>query len=142
MPTYCGVSVDTRTAPGDDDPGRWDTLRRSERPRALKRKHVRTGGGVVAPLSVVWASITVSQRHPGIHRHPTVCRHGSTPQMAHDESLIRTRETVPFVANPPFRQHRHLSAHFSLDPYHTRLALASYRKSPTRPREFQAYLGP
>ena len=35
MPTYCGVSVDTRVALGDDDVGRWDTLRRGERPRAL-----------------------------------------------------------------------------------------------------------
>ena len=37
---------------------------------------------MVSPLSVVWASITVSQRHPGIHRRPIVCRHGSTPQMS------------------------------------------------------------
>ena len=33
MPAYCGVSVDTQMAPGDDDIGRWDALRRGERPR-------------------------------------------------------------------------------------------------------------
>ena len=30
-------------------------------------------------------------------------------------------------------RHRHLSAHFSLGPHHTRLTLAPYRKSPTGP---------
>ena len=34
MTSCCGVSVDTRVALGDDDVGRWDTLRRGERPRA------------------------------------------------------------------------------------------------------------
>ena len=81
MPTYCGVSVDTRKAAGDDGVGRWDTLRRGKRPRASCTRSDRWR--VVAPLSVGWASITVSQRHPSTHRHPTVCRHGSTPQMAH-----------------------------------------------------------
>ena len=87
MPTYYGVSVDTRTAPGDENLGRWETLRCGERPRAFIIDdlfvHVRTSGGVVAPLSVVWARITAPQRHPGIHRHRTVCRHASIPQMAH-----------------------------------------------------------
>ena len=32
VPTYYGVSVGTRVALGDDDIGRWDTLRRGERP--------------------------------------------------------------------------------------------------------------
>ena len=46
---------------------RWDTLRRGEGPRASYTfgPSIRTSGGVVAPLSVVWANITVSQRHPG-----------------------------------------------------------------------------
>ena len=34
-------------------------------------------------------SITVSQRHSGIHRHPIVLRHGSTPQMAHGSQSPR-----------------------------------------------------
>ena len=34
MPAYCGVSVDTQMALGDDDDGVWDTLRCGERPRA------------------------------------------------------------------------------------------------------------
>ena len=33
-------------------------------------------------MSVPSAIVVVSRRHPGIHRHPAVCRHGSTPQMA------------------------------------------------------------
>ena len=80
MPTYCGVSVDTRTAPGDDDIGRRDTLRRGERSRI---SYTFGPVGAWSPLSVVWATITVFQRHPGIHRRPAVCRHGSAPQMAH-----------------------------------------------------------
>ena len=83
VPTYCGASVDTQVALGDDEVGRWDTLRRGERHREPQtRSFIQTAGGVVAPLSVVWASITVSERHSDIHRHPIVCRHGSPPQMA------------------------------------------------------------
>ena len=40
-----------------------------------------SGGGVGVPLSVVWSNITVSRRHPDIHRHPTgLCMYGQAAQ--------------------------------------------------------------
>ena len=81
--------------------------------------------------------------HRQHHRLPapssSVCRHGCTPQMAHGS--LDQRASPTFAANQPLRQHRQSSgsAHFSLDAYHTRLVLASDRKSPTRPRAFHTY---
>ena len=71
----CGVSVDTQMALGDDDVGRYDTLRRGERPRAsytFRTRLDRWRRGRASQRGVGWASITVSQRHSGIHRHPHI----------------------------------------------------------------------
>ena len=68
---------------------RWETTTSADGTHT----DVQTGGGVVAPPSVVWASITISStiswHHPGIHRHHTVCRHGSTPRVAHGSLNLR-----------------------------------------------------
>ena len=129
MSTYCGVSVDNRTAPGDDDIGRWDHLRRGERPRA---SHTRSDR-VVAPLSVVWASITVSQRYPGIHRHPTVRSYDSTPQMAHGS--LSLCEPVSFAANLPleYRPLAWASAHT------TRFGSRLLRLTENHPRDLEHF---
>ena len=84
--TYCGVSVDTRMAPGDADAGPHHSERRDPPPRS---ERVHETLGLLPRLrrqSVLSADIVVSRHHPGIHRHPIVeflCRHGATLQMAH-----------------------------------------------------------
>ena len=76
--------MDTRMALGGGGGGRYDTLECGEtvrRPELVD--DIRTGGGVGTPLTEAQARITASQRHPGIHRHPTPHTHCSTSQKAH-----------------------------------------------------------
>ena len=115
---YCGVSVDTRIALGDGDTGPRHAERHGHAPTGpnvcvrsvrLSVSHRASECPILPSADVV---DVVSGRRLGIHRHPIVCRHGSTPQTARGSlnpraSPIRGQATSLLSA---LRQRRHTSS--------------------------------
>ena len=81
---WCGMSVDTRMALGGGDTGSYRTDRRANAltsPKIICK--LRATHCLTAPQSVISAAVVASQRHPGIHRHPTPYTQRPTPHKAH-----------------------------------------------------------
>ena len=77
-------------APGDGDADPHRTERHDRAPTGPNvYETVSVSHGASESQNILSADTFVSRRHPGIHRHPTVCRQGSTPQMAHGSLNLR-----------------------------------------------------